>query len=169
MEELGIELPAKHSISAYSGCLRAAGMLSRQDAKDVEQMGGLRNDAAHGEFEAMVRQMPAGYALVLRGGLSPVICRVPVAWRNWRYLLARLRGRHIATVQAAPTVLSTEPLAEPEPVAPGPATWPGGEIRAAPVRPGAQHPWDVAAGGNGPNGHGADGKGGDAGGGHDDL
>ena len=119
--------------------------------------------------EAMVRQMPAGYALVLRGGLSPVICRVPVAWRNWRYLLARLRGRHIATVQAALTVLSTEPLAEPDPVAPGPATWPGAEIWAAPVRPGAQHPWDAAADGNGPNGRGVNGKGGDAGGGHDDL
>ena len=119
--------------------------------------------------EAMIRQMPAGYALVLRGGLSPVICRVPVAWRNWRYLLARLRGRDIATVQAAPTVLSTEPLAEPEPAALGPDTWPGAEIRAAPGRPGAQHPWDTPADGNGPNGHGANGKSGDAGGGHHDL
>jgi hypothetical protein len=117
--------------------------------------------------DAMVRQMPAGYALVLRGGLSPVICRVPVAWRNWRYLLARLRGRHIATVHAAPPVLGTEPLAELEPVPPGQATWPEAEFRAAPVRPGAQHPWDAAADGNGPDGHGANGQGSDAGGGLD--
>jgi hypothetical protein len=56
VEELGLELPAKGSISAYSGCLRAAGMLSRQDVKDVDQMGGLRNTAAHGDFEALSRE-----------------------------------------------------------------------------------------------------------------
>jgi type IV secretion system protein VirD4 len=119
--------------------------------------------------DAMVRQMPAGYALVLRGGLSPVLCRVPVAWRNWRYLLARLRGRHIATVQAAPTVLGTEPLAELEPVPPGTVPRPEAEFPAETVRPGAQHPWDTAADGNGPNGHSANRNGSDAGGGHDDL
>jgi hypothetical protein len=56
VEELGLELPDRHSISAYMGCLRAAGMLSRQDVKDVEQMGGLRNTAAHGDFEALSRE-----------------------------------------------------------------------------------------------------------------
>lgn len=53
--ELGLEVPDKHSISAYSGCLRAAGFLSRQDVKDVEQMGGLRNSAAHGEHVDLSR------------------------------------------------------------------------------------------------------------------
>jgi hypothetical protein len=117
----------------------------------------------------MVRQIPAGYALALRGGLSPVLCRVPVAWRNWRYLLARLRGRQIATVQAAPTVLGTEPLADLEHVPAGTAPWPGAEFPAEPVRPGAQHPWDTAADGNRPNGQSANRKGSDAGGGHNDL
>ncbi|MDB4898124.1 MAG: hypothetical protein JWN15_4386 [Firmicutes bacterium] len=56
VEELGQELPAKHSISAYSGSLRAAGLLSVQDVKDVEQMGGMRNQAAHGEFEVLSRE-----------------------------------------------------------------------------------------------------------------
>jgi hypothetical protein len=56
VEELALELPAKGSISAYSGCLRTAGMLSRQDVKDVEQMGGLRNAAAHGDFDALSRE-----------------------------------------------------------------------------------------------------------------
>lgn len=53
--ELGLQLPPKHSISAYMGCLRAAGALSVQDVKDVEAMGGLRNLAAHGDFEALSR------------------------------------------------------------------------------------------------------------------
>jgi len=114
--------------------------------------------------DAMVRQMPAGYALVLRGGLSPVICRVPVAWRNWRYLLARLHGRHIAAVRAAPTTLGAEPLAELEFTSPGTGPRPGEEFRAAPTSPAAQHPWNARADGNGSNGHGASGTGGD----HDD-
>jgi hypothetical protein len=49
--ELSIELPGKHSISTYSGCLRSAGLLTVQDVKDIEQMGGLRNSAAHGQLE----------------------------------------------------------------------------------------------------------------------
>jgi hypothetical protein len=48
IEELGLEPPVKHSISAYSGCLRAPGFLSVQDVTDVDQMGGVRNSAAHG-------------------------------------------------------------------------------------------------------------------------
>jgi hypothetical protein len=56
VEELGLEPPAKHSISAYSGCLRAAGFLSVQDVKDLEQMGGLRNSAAHGDHDALSRE-----------------------------------------------------------------------------------------------------------------
>jgi hypothetical protein len=117
--------------------------------------------------DAMVRQLPTGYALALRGGLAPVICRVPVAWRNRRYLLARLRGRHIATVHAAATAVGAEPLAGLEPVAPDAGPWPGTGFRPAPARPGAPHPWDTAAG-SGPNGHGANGPGSGAGGDHDD-
>jgi hypothetical protein len=51
-----LELPARHSISAYSRCLRAARLLSVQDVKDVEQMGGLRNSAVHGDHEALSRE-----------------------------------------------------------------------------------------------------------------
>jgi hypothetical protein len=56
VEELGLDLPVRPSISAYSGCLRAAGLLSRQDVKDVEQMGGIRNLAAHGDIDALSRE-----------------------------------------------------------------------------------------------------------------
>ena len=53
IEELDLPRPSKSSIDAYAGCLRAAGLLSVQDLKDVQQMGGLRNAAAHGNFEEL--------------------------------------------------------------------------------------------------------------------
>jgi len=55
-EELDLPRPPKPSISAYAGCLRAAGLLSVQDMKNVEQMGGLRNAAAHGDLEQLDRE-----------------------------------------------------------------------------------------------------------------
>lgn len=54
--ELGLQLPLKHSINAFMGCLRTANVLSVQDIKEVEQVGGLRNLAAHGDFEALSRE-----------------------------------------------------------------------------------------------------------------
>ena len=53
IEELSLALPAgqRPSISTYAGCLRAAELLSKQDVKDIDQMGGMRNDAAHGRFD----------------------------------------------------------------------------------------------------------------------
>ena len=37
----------------------------------------------------MIRQLPAGFALVIRGGAAPVIARLPRAWRNRSYRRAR--------------------------------------------------------------------------------
>jgi hypothetical protein len=51
IEELDLPRPPKPSISSYTGALRSAGLLSVQDVKDVEQMGGLRNAAAHGNVK----------------------------------------------------------------------------------------------------------------------
>jgi type IV secretion system protein VirD4 len=39
----------------------------------------------------MIRQLPAGFALVIRGGLAPVIARLPRAWNNPAYRRARRR------------------------------------------------------------------------------
>ena len=39
VEELDLPCPDKPSIAAYTGCLRAAGILSAQDVKDVTQVG----------------------------------------------------------------------------------------------------------------------------------
>ena len=40
----------------------------------------------------MIRQLPAGFALVIRGGFAPVIARLPRAWNNPAYRRARRRG-----------------------------------------------------------------------------
>ena len=41
----------------------------------------------------MIRQLPAGFALVIRGGNAPVIARLPRAWRNRAY--RRVRRLHL--------------------------------------------------------------------------
>ena len=40
----------------------------------------------------MIRQLPAGFALVIRGGCAPVIARLPRAWKNRAYRRARRHG-----------------------------------------------------------------------------
>ena len=40
----------------------------------------------------MIRQLPAGFALVIRGGCAPVIARLPRAWNNPAYRRARRRS-----------------------------------------------------------------------------
>jgi type IV secretion system protein VirD4 len=40
----------------------------------------------------MIRQLPAGFALIIRGGCAPVIARLPRAWRNRAYRRARRYG-----------------------------------------------------------------------------
>jgi hypothetical protein len=37
----------------------------------------------------MIRQLPAGHALVIRGGYAPVIARLPRAWKNPAYRRVR--------------------------------------------------------------------------------
>jgi hypothetical protein len=55
-EELGLEITERPGINAYAGRLRADGLLSPQDVKNVTQMAGMRNAAAHGEFEELDRK-----------------------------------------------------------------------------------------------------------------
>jgi hypothetical protein len=53
VDELGLELVGSPSIMVYARCLRTDGILSKQDMKDLEQMAGLRNAAAHGDFDQL--------------------------------------------------------------------------------------------------------------------
>jgi type IV secretion system protein VirD4 len=59
----------------------------------------------------MIRQLPAGFALVIRGGCAPVIARLPRAWNR----LAYRRARHDPALArlARPFPLSAEPGTEP--------------------------------------------------------
>jgi hypothetical protein len=63
----------------------------------------------------MVRQLPAGFALVIRGGAAPVIARLPRAWRNPAYRRARRLGQ-------VPAHLALD-LSEPEVPEHVPADW----------------------------------------------
>lgn len=73
--EAELDFPGKGSISAYAKALRSADLISRQEMKDIEQMAGLRNSAAHGDFEEISRE---------RAGLME---------QQVNYLLSRLTER----------------------------------------------------------------------------
>jgi hypothetical protein len=49
-----------------------------------------RHDVATSD---MIRQLPAGFALIIRGGCAPVIARLPRAWKNRAYRRARRLGQ----------------------------------------------------------------------------
>jgi type IV secretion system protein VirD4 len=79
----------------------------------------------------MIRQLPAGYALVVRGGHSPVIARLPMGWKDRSYRRARRNGHAIAALvpAAGPAALATpatapryDPYIEPEPLVPADIT-----------------------------------------------
>ena len=63
----------------------------------------------------MIRQLPAGFALVIRGGCAPVIARLPRAWNNPAYKAARRRGQATAVFAPAPAAIAAP---SPEPVIP---------------------------------------------------
>ena len=88
----------------------------------------------------MIRQLPAGFALVIRGGCAPVIARLPRAWKNPAYRRARRLG------QAPWTAIAELPAAEtdPEPDLPDyvPAEWLPGD--------GTTFPWSLTMTGNDP-------------------
>ncbi len=53
VEELGLKVNGRPGINNYAKALRTADWLTPQDMKEVEQMAGLRNDAAHGKHESL--------------------------------------------------------------------------------------------------------------------
>jgi type IV secretion system protein VirD4 len=80
--------------------LKAASELCGQAAWRVRgQEHATRHDVATVD---MIRQLPSGFALVIRGGCAPVIARLPRAWHNPAYKAARRRGHAIATLAPAP-------------------------------------------------------------------
>ena len=56
VNQFDLSIPGNPGITAYSKALRSAEVLTKQDMKDIEQMAGLRNAAAHGEFESLSKE-----------------------------------------------------------------------------------------------------------------
>ena len=61
----------------------------------------------------MIRQLPARFALVVRGGLSPVVARLPMAWKDRAYKKARRGGWAVYQVPARLADPLPLPAAEP--------------------------------------------------------
>ena len=61
----------------------------------------------------MIRRLPPGRALVLRGGFSPVITRLPVAWKDRTYRHARRAGTAVAAITPAPAPVAVSAAQEP--------------------------------------------------------
>ena len=78
----------------------------------------------------MIRQLPAGFALVIRGGCAPVIARLPRAWKNPAYRRARRYGHTAIAAEAARTRPSSTEPGIPDHV---PAEWIPGD--------GTSYPW----------------------------
>jgi hypothetical protein len=71
--------------------LQAASTLCGQASWKIRgQEHATRHDVATPD---MIRQLPAGFALVIRGGYAPVIARLPRAWKNPAYRRARRLGQ----------------------------------------------------------------------------
>jgi type IV secretory pathway TraG/TraD family ATPase VirD4 len=94
----------------------------------------------------MVRQLPPGRALVLRGGLAPVIARLPMAWKDRLYKSALRSGTAVATLAAATAspsldALTAETFATPARAAVhAPAEF-GRPRETVPAEPEHQYPW----------------------------
>ena len=107
--------------------LQAASTLCGQASWKVRgQDHATRHDVATPD---MIRQLPAGFALVIRGGCAPVIARLPRAWKNPAYRRARRYGQ-------APADASPKRSGQSRPC---PTTCPpsGCAATAAPPSPGA--------------------------------
>ena len=69
----------------------------------------------------MIRQLPAGFALLIRGGCAPVIARLPRAWKDPDYRRARRRGQAAAQLTAETVARARPPRLVPAECPPGAA------------------------------------------------
>jgi len=89
----------------------------------------------------MIRQLPAGYALIIRGGMSPVIARLPMVWKDRVYRQARRARQAIADLAIASEPIDWDiPDSVPDDImdldSAGTANWP------AEPGGGGRYPWD---------------------------
>jgi type IV secretory pathway TraG/TraD family ATPase VirD4 len=60
----------------------------------------------------MIRQLPDQFVLVIRGGLSPVVAKIPLAWKDRAYRLARSQGTAVAAVKPVAEAEQADALKE---------------------------------------------------------
>ncbi len=68
----------------------------------------------------MIRQLPAGHALIIRGGLAPVIARLGAAWKDRAYKTARRRDAVLALTPAPAPARPADPPDDDRPGASSP-------------------------------------------------
>ena len=87
----------------------------------------------------MIRQLPGRYALIVRGGMSPVIARLPMAWHDRAYKAARHDGEATAALSQIREPGMTQDIVVPLPG----EDWPGWDTGpdAPPSDPGTDGPW----------------------------
>ncbi len=89
----------------------------------------------------MIRQLPAGHALIIRGGQAPVVARIGAAWRDRRYKRARRLGNAMAALVTTPGTASRT-LRSRTTWPPRPASASGHGTATRPDDPGdAAYPW----------------------------
>ena len=76
----------------------------------------------------MIRQLPERHALIIRGGMSPAIARLPMAWKDPVYKKARRAGH-------ATAALVPEPGALPDDWTELPGSGPGWDMEPAAFPP----------------------------------
>ena len=67
---------------------------------------------------AMLRELPDGYALLVRGGRAPVLAKLPRAWTDRAYKWARRHGRAVYQAPALAVLSATREFAFPATGAP---------------------------------------------------
>jgi len=70
----------------------------------------------------MIRQLPARYALIVRGGMSPVIARLPMAWTDPACKRARRASHHAGAPAITEPALPRSDAPQPRSPRPGPGT-----------------------------------------------
>ena len=93
----------------------------------------------------MIRQLPAGTALVIRGGNAPVIARLPRAWNNPAYRRARRRARPVAAPAPGPGPATTTNRGASQARRPAPGTAPSRPLPGWPPPASSNDPsfpWD---------------------------
>jgi hypothetical protein len=68
---------------------------------------------------AMLRELPDGWALLIRGSKSPVLAKLPRAWNDRAYRRARRQGCAVYTAPAPAVIPETRPIALSVLAAPG--------------------------------------------------